>query len=361
MKFAVGYQLTGNDRFLGEIIRWKEKIGEVYFSWGGLANGRHAADTVADLSPWEARERTVGELAVLAKAGIPFNLLLNGNCYGGDALSKPFFNTVCDTVDEVGERFGCLVSVTTTSPVLAHLIKVNFPDLEVRASVNMEIGTRVGVEYLAADFDGFYLARELNRDLPALKALAEYCRSIGKKVAILTNSGCLSHCPARQFHDNLVAHEREIMARDNAVAFRGVCDGFLRENPSAFLSRLNFIRPEDLPLYEGIVDLFKLATRVNPAPETVLRAYAEGRYAGNLPELLEPDHAARLYPAVIENKALPPDFGERVSHCGGVCRSGGNCDYCHAAYLGAVRTLSDDVTVDGGTSNDPSGPDPEKG
>ena len=47
-------------------------------------------------------------------------------------------------------------SVTVTSPVIAKFFKANFEALEVRASVNMEIGTPEGMDYLTDSFDSFY-------------------------------------------------------------------------------------------------------------------------------------------------------------------------------------------------------------
>ena len=344
MKLTVGYQPMENDAFVREIIRYRDKIGEVYFSWGKMPNGRHASDLSERLPAWQVREKMESELAELSRAGIAFNLLLNGNCYGGESLSRAFFTEVCETVDEIGERFG-ISSVTTTSPELARLVKRNFENVEVRASVNMEIGTPEGVDYLADSFDGFYLARELNRELDRLRELSGYVKSIGKKRYILANSGCLRHCSARNYHDNLVAHEREIMARDNAVTFRGLCAEYFEAagDPSLYLSRLSFIRPEDLSLYEGIADAVKLATRVNAAPSRVLSAYAEGRFAGNLLDLLEPNHAGVLYPRVIENRDLPLDFGTVTSSCAHRCAE---CGYCARAAERAVRTLYTDVTAE---------------
>ena len=347
MKLTVGYQPMESDAFVSEIIRRREQIAEVYFSWGSMPNGRHASELSATLPAYLVRERIESDLSRLSSEGLAFNLLLNGNCYGGNSLSRAFFTEVCETVSEVGERFG-LQSVTTTSPELARLVKRNFPSLSVRASINMEIGTREGVDYLADCFDSFYLARELNRELPRLAALSAYVRSLGKTPLLLANSGCLRHCSAHIYHDNLVAHEREIMARDNAVRFRGLCaEYFEREaDPSLYLSRLSFIRPEDLPLYEGIADAVKLATRVNAAPSRVLSAYAEGRYAGNLLELLEPNHAGALYPRVIENRDLPSDFGQTVATCSHDCAA---CSYCKGAAASALREMLTDVTADCGT------------
>ena len=347
MQFLVGYQFLTTDDFLNEIIKQKQHIREVYFSWGDMPNGRHAAAAHATLPAWEVKARMQHDLTTISDAGIECNLLLNGNCYGGRALSRDFLTHVCEDVDEVGEKFR-LTSVTTTSPVLAHLIKTNFPQLEVRASVNMEIDTVAGMEYIENDFDGFYLGRELNRDIAQMKVMSDWCHEHGKKAYLLANSGCLNHCSARQFHDNLVSHEREIMAMDNGVNFHGICRDYLTnaENKDVYLRRLNFIRPEDMYLYKGLVSAAKLATRVNPNPTQILRAYIAGQYAGNLLNLLEPDHAEGLYPYVLENRKLPADFGKQISACGHICDKGGACNYCERAVNEALVRLPDYAIAD---------------
>ena len=342
MKWLVGYQLSEQDDFLQEILRQKDSIREVYFSWGTLPNGRHAAAAHAQLTEWEAQRRTEEDLTTLARAGLQFNLLLNGNCYGARSLARSFLLEICDLIDEIGSRFG-LQSITTTSPVLANVIKKNFPALEIRATGNMEIGSIAGMEYLAETFDSFYIARERNRDLPTLHLLRDWCRKNNKGTYLLANSGCLNHCSARQFHDNLVAHEREIAQMNNGAEFHGICKDYLRSAPdkSVLLRRLNFIRPEDISLYEDLADGVKLATRVHRTPAQVLRAYAQGHFSGNLLDLFEPDHAEAFYPYVLENAKLPPDFGQKVSHCGQICESGGTCDYCKNALQSAQVRLPD--------------------
>lgn len=350
MKWNVGYQLMESDDFINEILRRKDQIHEVYFSWGNMPNGRHAAAAHEQLTESEARRRMEEDLKTLSDAGLKFNLLLNGNCYGARSLSRRFMMSVCETADEIADRFG-LASVTTTSPVIARILKQNFPELEIRASVNMATGTVEALSYFGDQFDGYYLQRELNRDLPKLRQLSEWCTAHGKKAYLLANSGCLNHCPARTFHDNLVAHEREIAEMDNAVTFTGLCAEYFtaETDKSAYLRRLNFIRPEDMHLYEGLAVAAKLATRVSRNPAKILRAYAEGHYVGNVLDLLEPDHARHFYPNVIENSRLPADFGQQTAHCGHICEQQG-CDYCAKAMEAATVQLPDYMIVDSGST-----------
>ena len=189
MKFSVGHQITENGELLDTILRHKEKIHEVYFSYGDYPNGRHAQSLSATLLPHEAQARQLADLAALAEAKIPLNILFNGNCYGKDAASRAFFTGIGNTVEHFAIHYG-LASVTTTSPLIAKFIKQNFADLEVRASVNMEIGTVRGMDYQGEYFDGFYMKRELNRDLSASRRLHAWCEKNGKRLYMLANSGC---------------------------------------------------------------------------------------------------------------------------------------------------------------------------
>lgn len=342
MKFNVGYQMS--DAFVSYIIEQKEKVGEVYFAFGGFPNGRQ--QTAAGTSyayPWEANAKQIEDLKKFAANGIKLDLLLNGMCYGKDAQSRAFFEKIGETVDFLTERCGLSV-VTTTSPLIAKFIKNNFERLSVRASVNMEIGTVDGMRYVSRLFDSFYMKRECNRDEAKIKELSEWCRDNGKELLLLANSGCLNNCSAHVFHDNLVSHESEIAAMDNAYQFTGICREYLAtpENLVRYLAQTNFVRPEDIPLYEPYFDSVKLATRVNRAPSRVLRAYIEGRYIGSVMDLLEPDHTGVISPYIIENSLIPPDFASNVFGCAKNCE---NCAYCADVLKKALVSLENSFYI----------------
>ena len=98
----------------------------------------------------------------------------------------------------------------------------------------------------------FYLKREYNRDLKKIKAAKLWCDKNGKKLYGLANSGCLNFCSSHIFHDNLVAHENEISEMDNAYQYGGQCWDYLKreEKRENWIRLTNFIRPEDIKLYE---------------------------------------------------------------------------------------------------------------
>lgn len=306
MKFSVGYQLREDTSFLESIVRNKEHIHEIYFSWADFANGRNNQLRQNDMTPWEAQARQEADLKTLSSEGVAFNLLFNATCYGKGSQSRAFFRKIGETITYIQERIG-LASVTTTSPLIAKFIKENFEGIDVRASVNMSIGTVEGMDYVGEYFDSYYLKRELNRYFYKIRELKQWCTEHDKVLYGLANSGCLNNCSAHVFHDNLVSHENEIAAMDNGYAFEGICKKYLRnaEHAHALLDYTSYIRPEDICLYEGIFPTMKLATRVSICPEKIIEAYIEQQsYSGSILDLLEPNHTETMYPNLLENREI---------------------------------------------------------
>ena len=326
MKFQVGYQ--NNRKFLEYLLQHKDMVSELYFPHGGFTTGRGiTADT----------EQLTEDLKCFKQAGFKFCLLLNGNCYGGEALSVKFFDKLGNAIMEVMSSFG-LSSVTTASPVIAAFLKKNFPALHIRASVNMEIGTPEGVEYLAEDFDSFYLKREYNYDPERIIRMRDICHTCGKKLYILANSGCLNFCSARTFHDNLVAHQHEINPEELKIPFHGVCTRYLQSGcrREKLLAKSNFIRPEDVCCYEELCDGMKLATRTNFNPLQIVHAYFNGKFSGNLLDLTEPAHSALFPGQIIANRKIPEDYAAHRFSCDKICEK---CDFCKNVQSNATVLL----------------------
>ena len=320
MKYQVGYQ---DNRMLADyLLRHGDMVSEVYFPWGEFTTGRGI------LRSETSRRNLAADLRRFSDAGIRLCLLLNGNCYGRQTLARSFFQNLGDTVDFLRGEYS-LAGVTTASPLIARFLRTNFPGLELRASVNMEIGTPEGVEYLEDHFDSFYLKRECNYDRETILRMRDFCHERGKKMYLLANSGCLNFCSARTFHDNLVAHQHEVAEMDNAFEFHGECTAFLKkgEHRRDLLSKTNFIRPEDVPLYESWCDGMKLATRMNFNPLAVVSAYFSGRWRGNLLDLTEPAHSELLLPEILDGSRFPPDYAEKRLTCDRNCRDCGFCRF----------------------------------
>ena len=298
LKFSLGYQLPDRYSIADVVEEFSAEINEVYFPWMGIAGGRGVSIACED--DQRVMER---ELKSIASMGVRLNMLWNAACYGAKSLSVELREMVDGAIRKMLDSTG-LHGITTTSLFIASHVRESFPAIDVRASVNMGVGSIPAVKCMEPYFDSFYMRRELNRSLSKVRELHEYCASKGKKLYLLANSGCLRDCPAHMFHDSLVAHEAEIVREENCwQGFRGVCWNYLAdpENRDAFIAESTWIRPEDVDEYSGIVDGMKLATRVHSNPGLVVDSYVNRSFTGNILGLMEPDFSS-LY--VLENRDL---------------------------------------------------------
>ena len=328
IRYAVGYQLPDDRDSILELVQdYPKHINEVYFAWLGQISGRTPVGDLEGFSHEEALEVMTEELGGLSKLGVKLTLLCNANCYGGEAASKTLARKTEQHVEQMREQFH-ISAVPTASPYLARVIKQAFPDLEIRASVNMRIGTVNAMQCLEGFYDSFYMQREFNRDMETIHRLRKWCDDHGKKLNMLVNSGCLSYCPYQTFHDNLVAHEPEMDRRDFNMANPSYCRDWMKpEAHHADYLRATWVRPEDMHHYAGLFDSYKLATRISYSPRKIVAAYARGRHRGNLADLTEPGYDFGKY--IIDNSLFPEDWYERTSRCGRRCES---CNYCQQVY-----------------------------
>ena len=329
IKYSIGFQLyeSGEEPFSQIVKAYKESISEVFFAWQDIATGRSAIATRHGYTDWSSQSRTEEELRLIKQMGVKLDLLFNGNCYGEYAISEKLANTVVSVIEYL-ESVGCGVDIiTTASPAIAHTVKKHFPKIEVRASVNMRIGTVKGMEYLSDLFDSFHVQREYNRDLSRLKLLKEWADTAGKKLIMLANSGCFANCSGQIFHDNLVAHESEICEVKNLDDFMPyMCWRALKNKENWHMLLENtWVRPEDIHHYEGIFDTIKLATRMHSLPGMVIDAYVRGRFIGNTLDLFEPGFGRAIAPYIISNQDFPENWFTKTASCDKICH---RCGYC---------------------------------
>ena len=115
-------------------------------------------------------------------------MLFNANCYGKDSQSREFFNGIGDLIDYIKSNFN-LNSITTSSPLIAKFTKENFDGIDVRASVNMEIGSIEGISYLKDYFDSFTLSVNSTATYPPLRNSASGVMKTEKKCTFLLIAG----------------------------------------------------------------------------------------------------------------------------------------------------------------------------
>lgn len=329
MKYAVGYQQAemGSSDFLDVVGDYKCHIAEVFFPWVDMPTGRMSIENEHGSIDWTVQQKLEEDLIKMSKMGIKLDLLLNSNCNGKYSLSKYLANKICSIVDHIYNIAGKLDIVTTTSPFVARVIKTNFKDIEIRASVNMRIGTVKGMQYVSHLFDSFHMQREFNRDFEKIEELRKWAGQNGKSLVMLANSGCMNYCSGQTFHDNCVAHEIEINETDNVEGFiPHMCWNYLKEKGNRVSVLQNsWVRPEDIHNYEPYFKVVKLATRMHSRMRMVVEAYTSLKFHGNLLDLFEPGYGPAFVPNIIDNDKFPSDWFEKTKKCKKDCHT---CGYC---------------------------------
>lgn len=334
LKLSVGYQFSEENPFFDAVSSYLDAIEEIYFPWTDTPSGRSMIFGYDGYFDYSLQEKLVGDLRCFKSAGKRLDLLFNANCYGADAISEALCGKVYSIMDYLDSQGLRPEVVTTASPAIAQMVKERYPSIELRASVNMRIGSVKGMQYLSHLFDSFCVAKECNRDLEALSDMSAWAKENGKRLIMLANSGCMRNCSGQIFHDNMVAHEAEISGRKNIKINPYACWNYLK-NKDNFVSVLQntWVRPEDIDQYEGLVDCVKLATRAHHLPIMVIGAYARRRYFGNLLDLFEPGYAPAFFPYVIDSSKIPEDFFDATTSCNKKCET---CDYCRRVLEAAL-------------------------
>ncbi len=237
-----------------------------------------------------SRKRLAGHVRDARRAGIGFNYLLNAACLGNREITRKGQSEIeelCSWLVETG-----VASVTVSSPLLLRLVKERFPSLKVRISVfggvdrvrKAQMWEEMGADCIVLD------SLLVNREFAALESIRKNVRC---DLELLVNNSCLSGCAFSPAHMNALAHAGQEWHENGGFFIDWCllrCTEMKLRDPVNYL-RSEWIRPEDLRLYEGMgYDLFKVAERDLPTPVMAARvkAYAARRYDGNLLDLVQP-------------------------------------------------------------------------
>jgi len=182
MKFALGYQQPENGESFADIVTdYRDSLAEVFFPWGGAPSGRVALGRGKGSFDFGAQMELENDLRRIRGFGIKLDLLFNANCYGNHAISRSLEHET-NALLEYLDSLGLLPEiVTTTSPFLAMSIRKHAPKIEIRASVNMRLDSTSAMSYVVDLFDSFYIRRDIQRDLTAVREVKTWCDNHNKK------------------------------------------------------------------------------------------------------------------------------------------------------------------------------------
>ena len=341
-KFAFGYFFEKRHGFTFRDLaeKYAPFLKEVYFPWPGLLSARELEG-----DPLPLQKQLIDDLKFCRSKGMCLDLLVNATCYGDTAFTAAQRKDYYGQLKELSSHGLMPEIVTTSSPYIAKISKGFDASFECRASVNMRLLSTIAMEYVAGEFDSFYLCRDVQRDLPTVRTFARWGRKNGKTICMLANSGCLRFCPWQTFHETLLAHHfKHILPEIKKLKMPStLCSGLIADKQFEEILRGSWIRPEDLIRYDPYVSVFKLSTREANRPDLILQAYTSGTFDGDLLHLLDPDFSLFVSPKIFDNKSFPKEWseGKIAGKCAANCTHCGKCTEVLNTILKRDPTLPD--------------------
>jgi collagenase-like PrtC family protease len=176
-------------------------------------------------------------------------------------------------------------------------------------------------KYLSIKPSKIVVQHDVNRNFEDLKKIVEFAKFHNIIVEVMLTESCRRRCPL------MIKHYQSVGKGKSDKSFHRQCNIKKIESPEELLLA-NFIRPEDIEMYEKIdINHFKITGRSKKAdwlPE-VVNAYRQRKFNGNLIRLLgiDPCLSAESW-IYISNKSLK-GFLENFPREGG---ARAERDYC---------------------------------
>lgn len=232
-------------------------------------------------------------------AGVSFDYALNTSNLGTK-------QNIASREKEIKEYIRFLLdsgvdTITVTLPIMASFVR------DVSCTVNLELSTIAGIETVTQAKiwrDVFGINKiccnlSKNRDFAFLRALSNYCCGQNIELVLIANEFCGNGVYDSSSHSYSAT---SCILRDHCYSLHSLdyerADTLPGDYPmgycidsrsdAAIWLKMNFIRPEDLPVYNNIgVSHFKITGRTGTTAfiKKVTDAYIQGIYDGNLLDL----------------------------------------------------------------------------
>lgn len=222
---------------------------------------------------------------------IQFDYIMNSTVLDGSEYTQEGRKKIIDFIGELVDAG--IASLTLSVPFIIRLVRKNFPDLHITASICSEIDSiKRALEYQLIGVNRIVLAKDVNRNFGLINKIKD---AFSGDIKLLATTPCTFKCSDIFYHMNLSS------IRDNAlsVSFKGpadvsshtsiTCQKYRLENPVEYI-KSPWIRPEDMKFYNEIgISLFKLDGRDKPMEYNleVIEAYINNEYTGNLLYLMQ--------------------------------------------------------------------------
>lgn len=319
MKFSIWY--NEQEDFSDIIQKYHAHISTVYFpmfywlisSWRNI--NQHTDDLLVYF------KKVLLLMKECNKYWIETDLLLNWTCEWKNTSDEKYFKSLIPYIKILKKNW--LSTITLVNFMYINILKENFPDIKICASLNAYVKTlehsvhlkNMWVDIITVDSD-------INYDLKLIKKIKD---RTWLAIKVIVNDPCIAYCPYRMTHFNMIAHEAEVWW---GLLETIACWEMVENNKRLFF-RIPFVRPEDLHNYD-FVDYLKLATRDLTTKEIdfLLWTYISQKYDWNLLDLI--GSCIPTIPEVVKyidnSKLSELNFFEQMTRCPNDCDSCTNCD-----------------------------------
>lgn len=268
------------------------------------------------------------------RKGIKFNYTLNPACFGNyeftdEGISE--IKTLLKDLNNIG-----VSNITLATPSIIEMVRCFAPNMDIKVSAICQIDSVMKMKhYIDLGVERFIVEPSVTKEFDILKNMAQNCDG---KMEIIINDKCMKNCPYKTFHYNQTAHDNN----ERAESYYFMNCGIRKSNNLQWYLNLNWIRPEDLHLYENMgIKYFKVEGREFILKGDIIRllnAYIEECFDGNLIDLL---HIFAPYDTehqpYIDNKSLNgyvDAFYYNKIKCNQLCESCGYCEsYMKKSYI----------------------------
>lgn len=232
----------------------------------------------------------------LRSIDIDFNYTLNAN-YVGDSIfiskNKKVIQRFIEYLSDIGIK-----TITVSIPIMAEFVREVSSEIGLEISTIAHIDTVTQIKLWKERYNITKVCGNLlkNRDISFLKGASKYCLQNDIIYTLIANEFCglgstnnisATHCIYRDHCYTLHSTDynpNKVSLNDGYPMSRCISS---RSTENIWL-KMNFIRPEDMQLYNTIgIDNFKITGRTGTIKYLgkVIEAYVKGSWDGNLLEL----------------------------------------------------------------------------
>lgn len=261
----------------------------VYEVYGKLTSDYFGGGRPSFYLPQIGRKELAQYVRLAHQHGVEFNYLLNASTMDNREFTREGQRQIDELLawlDEIG-----VDAVTVATIYLLRLVKRRHPRLRVRVSSHRFTDNARKVRFWAEEGADTVVVSEVNihRELKVLEAMQQ--AADGKvALSLIVNNWCRQDCAIAGNHAVTLSSASQRKSKGYPLDYCSVRCNNIRLNEPVNYVRANWIRPEDLEVYEALgYHDFKIVERNTPTPIllTRVKAYAERRYDGNLLDLVQ--------------------------------------------------------------------------